>query len=118
MLIDGRIFCWNCRGARSGEFIKEMKEFKRMYKPMIIILIEPKINGAGADGVCKKIGKINWIHSEATRISRGVCLLWDEVEVRINLKYAHKSFLHVEATSSGGRRLDLTAVYASSNASI
>lgn len=58
------IFCLNCRGVKSREFLGEMKEFNKLHKPVIIILMEPHISGEMADSAYKKLGKTNgfdWI---------------------------------------------------------
>lgn len=107
-----RVLCWNCRGALSGEFLREIREFMRKYKPEIIVLLEPRISGATADGVCRKMGMNCWIRSEAEGFSGGVWFLWNKEEVDVVPRYAHASILHVSVTSRGGP-WDMTAVYAS-----
>lgn len=44
--------------GKEREFLREMKEFNRMHKSVIITLIELRISGEMADSVCKKLGKI------------------------------------------------------------
>lgn len=39
----------------------ELKEWMRSYKPVMIVLLEPKISGAEASEVCKKIGKTHLV---------------------------------------------------------
>lgn len=94
--------CWNCRGALSGEFLREIRDFRRQYRPTIILLLEPKISGSKADGVCCKLGKNRWLRSEAEGFSGGVWCLWDDEEFDLELRYAHPSFLHVAVNSIGG----------------
>lgn len=50
------VLCWNCPRTSSGQFLKEMKEMMGVYKPVLIILLEPKVSGEVADGVCKNLG--------------------------------------------------------------
>lgn len=45
-------------------------------------------------------------------------MLWDDDELKVNLRYAHRFFLHAEVTSAGGKRWEITAVYASPNANV
>lgn len=71
-MIEGGILCWTCCGAKSSEFLRELKEFQRVYKPVIIILIKPKISGVEADTVCKRIDKRHWFRSEAEGFSVGI----------------------------------------------
>lgn len=110
------VFCWNCRGAGSGNFIREMREYIRLYNPAIIVLMEPRISGVTADAVCKKLGRSRCIRSDADGFSGGVWYLWSDQEVTIDLRYAHTNFLHFAVSSSRGRRWEFTAVYAPPNA--
>lgn len=65
MIEEEMIVYWNCRGTASKEFACEMKEIMREYRPMIVILVEPRVSGEVADRVCKSLGKKRWIRSEA-----------------------------------------------------
>lgn len=105
------VFCWNRRRARSGEFLREMKEFQMLYRPMIIILLEPKISRSVADGICKKIGKNQWVRADADGFSGEVWCLWNEEEVFVELKYAHSFFLHLAVVKNRGRKWEVTTVY-------
>lgn len=78
MIEDERIICWSCRGAASKEFVCEMKEILRAYKPRIVILIEPRVSGEVADRIYKIFGKKQWIRSEARGSSSGVWAFLEE----------------------------------------
>lgn len=114
-MIAESLLCWNCRGAKSGDFLRELKEFQKVYKPVIIVLIELKISGIEAHTVCRRIGKSHWFRSEATGFSGGIWLLWNDNDISVSLRYAHKLFLHAAVVSAGGKAWDLIAVYASPN---
>lgn len=73
-MIEESVLSWNSRGAKSVGFLKEVKEFMRLYKPMIIALIQPKISGVEADAVCKRLGKSHWARSESEGFSRAILL--------------------------------------------
>lgn len=47
-----------CRGAKTENFIREMKEIQKVQKPSIIFLIEPKISGYEADILYSRLGKV------------------------------------------------------------
>lgn len=101
-----KIFAWNCRGARSGDFLREMKEFLRQERPIIILLLEPRISGIVADEICNKLGRNKWIQSDAEGFSVGVWCLWNEDEVSVKLRYAHNYFLHLLLATAGGKKWD------------
>lgn len=59
------------------------------------------------------------VHSlEATGFSGGVWLLWNEENVRLELEYHDKAFLHFLVKSCDGLEWVLIAVYAHPNPSI
>lgn len=116
ILIDDQIFCWNCRGAKSSWFFRELKEFKRIHRPAVIILLESKISESSAIEACKKMEKTHWIRSEADGFSGGVWLLRNEEDIKVSLRYAHKYFHHVGITSN--KKWELTAVYVNPNSTI
>lgn len=116
MIREERILSRNCRGVRSATFLLEMKELKRRYNPMIIVLMEPRISGELADAVCWKIGKNYWVRSESEGFSGGIWVLWSEEDVEVKLRYAHASFLHFAVKSNGGKQWEFTAIYANPNA--
>lgn len=43
MFLHERIFFWNCHRAKSGEFLREIKEYGRSYKAAIIFLVELRL---------------------------------------------------------------------------
>lgn len=116
-MVEESIISWNCRGAGSTLFIREMSDIRRRFNPKIIALMEPKISGDRAAEVCRSLGKSHWVRSEAQGFSGGggVWLLWDDEEVSIMPLEVDKSFIHV-LVSSGGMTWRLTAVYAIPNA--
>lgn len=93
-----------------------MNEWQRFHEPNIIIPVEPRISGSGADEVCKKLGKSHWIRSEANRFSGGIWLMWDEERIKIEPIEVQRCYIHASVKSTGDKRWYLTAVYASPRA--
>lgn len=50
----------------------ETRELMKVHRPSVVVLMEPRVSGAVAEGVCKCMGKNRWIRSEVCRFSRGV----------------------------------------------
>lgn len=57
MSLNNCILSWNCLRADNSTFARSLREIMRFYKPVIIILLEPKINSLEADEACSRIGK-------------------------------------------------------------
>lgn len=112
-----KVICWNHRGASSAQFLRELKGLRRLYNSVIVILLEPKVSGAVADDVCERIGMSLRCHSEDDGFRGGGWLLWNEEEIRIEIKYAHWFFVHITVSSTSGKSLEMTAVYVNPKAS-
>lgn len=41
-------------GASSNNFMREMMELIIVFRPVFVILLEPKLSGTGADEVCRR----------------------------------------------------------------
>lgn len=89
------IVCWNYCGTISREFSREISELQRNYRQKLIILLDLRISDEGADEVCRKLVKTHWIWSKAMNFSRGIWLLWDDVDLQVKLIHIHRSFVHV-----------------------
>lgn len=95
--------------------MREAKDLMKEHKPMIVVLMKPRISETKADEVCKSLGKNKWIRSEASGFNGGLWVLWDEEDANLNMEYAHSSFIHLEVKTAGGSLWSLTAVYANQN---
>lgn len=96
MIVEERIVCWNCKGTASQEFACKLREILVGFRPKIVILMDPWISGKMKDKVCKKLGKIWWIRSEAVGFSGGIWVMWYDDDIWVKLKAMHRSFPHME----------------------
>lgn len=118
MVAKDKILCWNYLGDGSKEFKLEMKHLMSEQRPMVLILIEPKVSGVMADRVCRKLGKKRWARSEAFGFSRGIWVLWNKEELEKKLLVARKSFLHMQIQFGRWERWLLMVIYANPQPSI
>lgn len=65
--------------------MRKMLDMMRGYNPTLMVLLEPRISGAGASEVCRRLRKTQWIRSEADGFSGGVWLPWNEDSIKIEL---------------------------------
>ncbi|XVF54107.1 hypothetical protein PTKIN_Ptkin05aG0154200 [Pterospermum kingtungense] len=71
-------------GAASKEFIHALKGMLGKHKPVILGLLKPRVSGAHADDICKKIGFDNWLRVEAIGFSSGLWVFWkDSVTIEV-----------------------------------
>lgn len=74
-MLDEIIMIWNYRGAASKEFVRELKELVKGHRPMVIVLLEPRVSSDSVDEACKRLGESRWIQSEAFGFSSGVWIM-------------------------------------------
>ncbi|KAJ4842578.1 hypothetical protein Tsubulata_038315 [Turnera subulata] len=89
-----------------------MKEMKTNMKPLIAIVVEPRISGRKAANVIRRLGYTNSHRVDARGYSGGIWVLWNEREVGINILLDHTQFIHMQACLNGATFL-ATAIYAS-----
>ncbi|CAL1381560.1 unnamed protein product [Linum trigynum] len=106
-----KIFTWNCRGAGSKRFLRVFREYRRKYRPSIVIIVEPKINGDKAEEVIKEMRFDKQLVVDAAGQSGGIWVLWDSGMVTITEVHRAEQFLHVRV-HCGQESWLLTAVYA------
>ncbi|XP_019175434.1 PREDICTED: uncharacterized protein LOC109170738 [Ipomoea nil] len=68
-------------GAGGKAFLRALKNLLNIYRPGILSLFEPKVSGAQANEICKKLGFSDWIRVEAVGFNGGIWVFWkDPVE--------------------------------------
>lgn len=104
---------WNCRGARSPQFLRNARELIRTFRPFIFLILEPQISSTAADVVCRRLGSRDWVRSEAEGFSGGIWVLWNREEVNLKVVHVEKHSVHVIVDEGKPTAWLLTAVYAS-----
>ncbi|KAI9096746.1 hypothetical protein K1719_025925 [Acacia pycnantha] len=89
------IITWNCQGASDKKFPSIFKFFVANYKPVIFVLVEPRISGPRADKVIKKLGFLHSHRVEASGFSGGIWILWSS-KVSLNILVNQVQFVHME----------------------
>lgn len=112
------VVCWNCRGAGNDNFMRNFLDLKRVYRPAIVAILEPRVGGAVADRQCGGMGMSSWYRVEADGFRGGIWLLWDDEQVKVVILHAQPQFVHVMVAAHQGRQWCLTIVYASPNTTI
>ncbi|XP_019186593.1 PREDICTED: uncharacterized protein LOC109181296 [Ipomoea nil] len=68
-------------GVGGNAFLRALKNLLNIYRPSILSVFEPKVSGAQANEICKKLGFSDWIRVEAVGFSGGIWVFWrDPVE--------------------------------------
>lgn len=87
---------WNCQGSCSSEFCRGFKEYKRLFKPDIFCLLEPRTSGSHANSICRRLEYDYWIRAEAVGYSGGIWILWNEAGFSLSLIETYPQFITCE----------------------
>ncbi|XP_052287360.1 uncharacterized protein LOC127898893 [Citrus sinensis] len=108
---------WNAQGAASPSFRRSFSAVVTNYKPIMVVLMEPRISGSKADNFIKNSGFEKSHRVEAEGFSGGIWILWKnlfDVEIVEN----HTQFIHLKISRNNNLLTWMTAIYASPNPSI
>lgn len=90
------IINWNCRGAQGINFRQALNNFCRRNKVDIVALQETHCSGSIGKKTIKKLGFKNYVLSEARGFSEGIWLLWNKLDIQIQLIHNDFHYLHVQ----------------------
>ncbi|CAL1359606.1 unnamed protein product [Linum trigynum] len=94
--MDYKIFSWNCRGAGGKGFLHAFREYRRKFKPQIVIILEPRISGDRALKVIRDMGFDNELVVDAIGFSRGIWVSWNSNDLTITRIHTHHQCLHMQ----------------------
>lgn len=107
------IVVWNARGAAGKDFGSTVKEFKRKFRPSLVVLVETRCSGERAQQAIKRMGFTHQLIVEAQGMSGGIWLLWNEAHLKITALKTHKQFIHCTIEGMGKCVWSFSEVYAS-----
>ncbi|CAN1191383.1 Putative ribonuclease H protein At1g65750 [Linum perenne] len=108
-----KVFSWNCRGASHANFFTAFKSYLSDFCPNVVILVEPRISGITAAGVCDKLGFDGCFREEAVGFAGGIWVLWHKTEISLRILESSRQFVSMLGSSNGMGDFHLTAVYGS-----
>ncbi|KAG8649340.1 hypothetical protein MANES_08G081422v8 [Manihot esculenta] len=108
-----RVISWNCQGATSPTCRRAFLEYKRLFKPDIFCIMEPRVSGTHADAICGRLGFDNWIRVESLGFSGGIWIFWTENNFSIQLIESHPQFFACKVLPVSGVSWNFCFIYAS-----
>ncbi|KAL6198467.1 hypothetical protein ACLB2K_028256 [Fragaria x ananassa] len=89
------------------------EDLRRIYKFNILVISEPHISGDKALKVVKSLGFSSFTIEDATGFSRGLWLLWDDQQVKLEVVDSNFQSITSVVTESSNKQWFFTTVYAS-----
>nr|GLL37714.1 uncharacterized protein LOC109159904 [Ipomoea trifida] len=103
---------WNCQGAGGRAFHRVLKNLIQTHKPTILSLVEPKVSGAQADLICKKMGYSDWVRVEAVGFSGGIWTFWND-SLQVSVISTHPQFVILQVRNDTNNPWFYAVVYGS-----
>lgn len=101
---------WNCRGAAGRGFVNLIHDIKKEYEVSMMFLVETHTK---ADRIVNRLGFDNWFVEEANGQARGIWILWNSDDWRVEILRHDTQFIHMEVSWRGARPWLLTVEYGS-----
>lgn len=96
----------------SREVFRYLKEMIQTHKPNVLGLLEPKISGMKADGICNKLGFDECVRVEAIRFSGDIWILWKN-SIHAKVITTHPQFVLLQVRELNQEPWLLSIVYGS-----
>lgn len=98
----------------SPNFLRHIKEIRRIYDIGILSVLEPRISGNSRVRIIKKIGFDGSFYVDAVGFSGGIWMLWDDDIWSIKIKSSCTYLIHAEVVLKESKKaFELTMVYRS-----
>ncbi|KAJ4845396.1 hypothetical protein Tsubulata_010578 [Turnera subulata] len=87
-----------------------MLDLKRVWKPNIAVVMEPRISGRKENRVVSRLGFSNSHRVDPRGFSGGIWILWEAQRMDVSIIYNHTQFIHLRVSMNNSSFL-FTAVY-------
>ncbi|KAI9127053.1 hypothetical protein K1719_001612 [Acacia pycnantha] len=104
------------RGATSKGFAAILRDLKHRHRLDVVVILEPRVSGSGADRIIKNWGFKQSVRREAEGFLGGIWILWNLEELVVDVILLDEQFIHCNLCL-GGKKMAFTAVHASPNES-
>lgn len=106
---------WNTCGIGNKGIVSHLSYLVRLYKLNLVAITEPKISGDNAPRTCRRLGFECWHREEAQGLSRGLWVLWNKSNFKIQVLVSNPQFIHMEINQINGESWLCTVVYRNPN---
>ena len=107
------ILTWNCRGAGSDVFFRNLLDMLQQYKPAMLILLETRVPSSRGERILTHSYFDRFLPVEARGFAGGIWMFWEESRLDVELLSMNEQILNVAVKNGNKVGWVLSAVYAS-----
>ncbi|XP_061350360.1 uncharacterized protein LOC133295534 [Gastrolobium bilobum] len=106
------VLTWNCRGAAKKRFKSIMKTLSSKYKVEMVVLLEPRVSGSGANTIISSLGYGNSIFEDAVGFVGGIWILWNDLNFSVELVEKNSQAILTRIKPHNSQPFLFSAIYA------
>lgn len=114
-MLSMKLMVWNCRGAGSENFLRNLGELVRRHGPAVLVLLETRVPSLRADRIRQRTGYNRVTQVEAVGFSGGIWMFWREDLVEVEVLPPSSQSISVIIRRPRERDWLFSAIYASPN---
>jgi hypothetical protein len=115
MIIQSKIFVWNCRGAANTSFLRYCKQYVEVHRPVMLVIVETRCDPKKLCRTFKLLGYDELLATENRGYAGGIIVAWKKDNINVTLCNKKFQFIHLKVNFVDGQDWYFTAVYASPN---
>lgn len=105
------LLIWNIQGATAKLSLLVFKNYYHQYKPLILVLLEPKVLGPQSDSIFLGLGFDEWVWVKAIGLSGGIWVFWQLELGTLIVTHTNTQFVHCVVTRISLPVWEFTVVY-------
>lgn len=109
--MDQKILVWNCQGARSKKFMRQLRMIGNDKNPDIVGLLWTRVEGVRAADVFRSLGSRDSLIVPGSGFSGGIWITWRSERVSVSCVKQNSQFEHLSVKYCNEESWKLTVAY-------
>lgn len=104
---------WNCRGAANQTFFRYCKQYREVYHPNIIVIVETRTDHVKLSKSFSKLGFDDFTYANCQGFAGSIFVAWKNEQISIQVEKIDLQYLHLNISIGKEANWWFTPVYAS-----
>lgn len=104
---------WNCGGATNQAIFRYCKQYREVYHPNIIVIMETRIDPMKLSKSFSKLGFDDFAYANCQGFAGGIIVTWKKKQIFIQVEKIDLQYLHLSISTGKEANWWFTPVYAS-----
>jgi hypothetical protein len=113
MIMNSKIFVWNCRGAANTSFYRVCKHYVSINKPSMLVIMETRCDPNKLRRTFELLGFDDFAATEVRGYAGGIVVVWKKDKITVDVCKQSFQYLHLRVKYPNDEWWYLTPIYAS-----